>query len=1089
MTGDVRRCADPEVIAAFVAGTLSGEELRMTADHVRECEDCRQVLSDVAYVDREYEGVVVPMRRKSRWPWWLAVAAAALAVTVTLAIWHPWTQRDDSPMHALVVAAPRERRLIEPRLTGGFPWAPLIVHRSNSESLDTAQLQFAGVAGKVIERTEKDPSIDGRHAAALAHFIAGQTSEAADRLAVLANANAKDARIWSDLAAARYALALQTDEPSHLASALAAADEALRLAPALPEARFNRALIVDRLGLRNQARDAWNQYLAVDPSSNWAAEARHHLADLTQNSTFRELLNRDYARLQKDPAAARSLANRFPQEARMWGESEILSRWARAHLARDRAAAEGHLRLARFFGDALVERSGERMLRDAVSAIDLATPRTRDVLANGHIFFRSAQDDYGKRRYAVAEKRFVAASQSFAIAKSPLRLAAQYYALNTAFDQGRNDEARAGLEQLASSSPVAFTAHLAQVQWQLGLAYGSAARWGDSIRSLTASMKSFETLGEIRNGSLVREILASVYDQIGDPQTAWTHRFAVLKKLGETEDRRLQVALDSAARAATMQAQWPAAKSFLTLELEMARRSEDDARVARSLVFRALVALHLKDRTTAISDLASSSRSLALIRTAEERKSVEMDRVLAAVRLAPNPAETVTLLNEAIAYHKKHGRQMVLPDLYLHRSRALRARSDFAGAMHDLDAGIAELEKQRLSVQAGDQRWGVFGNGEELFEEAVALAVARGETERAFGYAERARARQLLESLGLERPVRVIGQIPADEVLVEYAALPESLFIFVVQDGRVSVVKSGTSRDGLTNAVSRLMNSIEASDLRGARVAASGLYDTLIAPIARTLPASRSLVIVPDATLRAVPFAGLMNPEGRYLIEDRAVVVAPSAAVFVRLVARRTNLVANPRLLLMEGAAGGAGNLVPLVSARREADDIAAVYGRYATLGDKDADRAAFERDAAAADVVHFVGHGVMSEDGRDAALVLSRSAGPAGRLDARGVASLSLRRTRVVVLAACGSARGEERAGEGTISVARGFLAAGVPSVIATLWPIEDGAAAEFFPRVHRHLAAGLSPAEALRAAQIESIRQRREPFGMWAAVQVLGT
>ena len=98
-------------------------------------------------------------------------------------------------------------------------------------------------------------------------------------------------------------------------------------------------------------------------------------------------------------------------------------------------------------------------------------------------------------------------------------------------------------------------------------------------------------------------------------------------------------------------------------------------------------------------------------------------------------------------------------------------------------------------------------------------------------------------------------------------------------------------------------------------------------------------------------------------------------------------------------------------------------------------------------------------------------------------------RHTRVVVLAACSSARGEERAGEGGISVARAFLAAGVPNVIATLWPIDDAAAADFFPRVHRHLAAGVAPAEALRAAQLECIQRREAPLGIWAAVQILGS
>jgi CHAT domain-containing protein len=73
--------------------------------------------------------------------------------------------------------------------------------------------------------------------------------------------------------------------------------------------------------------------------------------------------------------------------------------------------------------------------------------------------------------------------------------------------------------------------------------------------------------------------------------------------------------------------------------------------------------------------------------------------------------------------------------------------------------------------------------------------------------------------------------------------------------------------------------------------------------------------------------------------------------------------------------------------------------------------------------------------------------------------------------------------------SVAHGFLSAGAASVIATLWPIDDAAAARFFPRVHRRLARGVPPAEALRAAQLESMQRGDVPASLWAAVQNIGS
>ena len=52
---DSGRCPSPEQIAAFVAGSLAGEELTMVMDHIRTCNDCRLVLADAAMIDRTPE--------------------------------------------------------------------------------------------------------------------------------------------------------------------------------------------------------------------------------------------------------------------------------------------------------------------------------------------------------------------------------------------------------------------------------------------------------------------------------------------------------------------------------------------------------------------------------------------------------------------------------------------------------------------------------------------------------------------------------------------------------------------------------------------------------------------------------------------------------------------------------------------------------------------------------------------------------------------------------------------------------------------------------------------------------------------------
>jgi CHAT domain-containing protein len=1057
-----------------------------TANHLRECEDCRQIVAAVAYVDRdERRGESAPKWRVSR-PWWLGLAAAAfLAGIAILYFWRPWISRD--PVAVLIAAQPAEARFLEPRLSGGFPWAPIRANRRNgvAEPLDPGQMKLIGAAGEVLQRTAGDSSTAARHAAALAHLLASRPSEAATRLDSLAK-NEGSASILNDLAAARYALAVQDDDPAQLARALAAADAALRVQPDSAEASFNRALIIDRLGLRPQATAAWRRYLQLDSGSKWAQEARQHLQRLAPQTEFRMELERDYALLTRKDGAARALASRFPQEARVWGESEILARWAQCVRANDTAEAAGHLRLAHSFGEELAHRSGERMLQSVVRVVEGADGSDVATLVDAHLAFRDAQRMYRQNRPVEAEAAFNAAAAGFERAGSPAAVLARYFAANTIYEQGRIAEARERLRALLATSAPQFAAHRAQLRWQLALTDASLGQWGAAIRSLDESVRIFERLGERRYATSVREILAEVYDRIGDRETAWTHRLIALQELGRSDSPRLQLAVGSIARAAALDRDWQVALAFLGLELEIARHNGNDVVTVETLLLRARVHDRVGRRGAARSDLADATRMISRLRDRALRDRAEAERLAVAGMLTASPVETVKLLTQAIEFHGLRGRRMFLPEMHLQRGRAFAVQGDSGKADRDFEAGIRELEAQRTSIEAGEARWGVISRGEELFDEAVALAVDRGDTQRAFAYSERGRARDLLESI--ERR-HAAPPVETGAILIEYSTLPTRLIIFVVGDGNVRTVQERIARPVLADLVDRLGRSIVAGDDAEFRRIASTLYDRLVAPVAAELPPGRPLVFIPDGVVDAVPFAALLDPQDRYLIERHAVTVAPSAAVFHRLAALRAHLPGGEGLLLIAGPPVGEGSVDALTAAQREVDAITAIYGPETVLAPKSSDYAALATRASVARVIHFVGHVGPGQTRRSAAILASRLEGDAGLLDVREIASMDLGRARIVVLAACSSARGENLPREGSISVARAFLAAGVPSVVATLWPIDDAAAAEFFPRLHQQLAAGLSPAEALRETQLDCLRHGVVPLSMWAAVQVHGS
>src|SRR4029077_2211085 len=179
---------------------------------------------------------------------------------------------------------------------------------------------------------------------------------------------------------------------------------------------------------------------------------------------------------------------------------------------------------------------------------------------------------------------------------------------------------------------------------------------------------------------------------------------------------------------------------------------------------------------------------------------------------------------------------------------------------------------------------------------------------------------------------------------------------------------------------------------------------------------------------------------------------------------------------------------------RREAEGITGIAAgagplRVLTALDFEGSReTATSPSVAGARIVHFATHGFLnSETPELSGLVLSlvdRNGNPTdGFLRLHDVYDLTLA-ADLVVLSGCRTALGKEVKGEGLLGLTRGFLYAGAPRVMASLWPVRDRATAELMQRFYRGvLHDGLPPAAALRAAQ-RSLRRDprwRDPF-YWA-------
>jgi CHAT domain-containing protein/Tfp pilus assembly protein PilF len=300
----------------------------------------------------------------------------------------------------------------------------------------------------------------------------------------------------------------------------------------------------------------------------------------------------------------------------------------------------------------------------------------------------------------------------------------------------------------------------------------------------------------------------------------------------------------------------------------------------------------------------------------------------------------------------------------------------------------------------------------------------------------------------------------------------------------------------------------------------------LLGPVADRLSHQR-LVVVPDGALEYVPFGALPEP-GRALpiLEHHEVVYLPSVSALAiqrQLLERRPP--APKRLLVLADPVFDANDprLARLASTRKappargisrsgddpvferlpgsrqEAEAIAALApatpGSTRVALDFEASRAEALSDRLSAyRIVHFATHGVIdAEHPALSGLALSmvdRTGKPqAGFLHLRDLYNLRLN-ADLVVLSGCRTALGQEVRGEGLIGITRGFLYAGAPRVVASLWRVEDQATAALMTRFYHALwIERLRPAAALRAAQLSLRRERRwrDPYS-WAGFVLQG-
>jgi CHAT domain-containing protein len=323
--------------------------------------------------------------------------------------------------------------------------------------------------------------------------------------------------------------------------------------------------------------------------------------------------------------------------------------------------------------------------------------------------------------------------------------------------------------------------------------------------------------------------------------------------------------------------------------------------------------------------------------------------------------------------------------------------------------------------------------------------------------------------------------ISVSEALLEYVLDDPASYCLVITRSSIHIVKLPGKQE-LSSLAMAYLDKLKAKELVSDE--ARHLYDVLLGALPG-LQAAKQLVIVRDGQLHLVPFDALVDAAGRYVVESRAVVYAPSATSFVLLRTASKSQSSAQGLLAVGGVPyqqSGTG-LGGLPSSRDEARSAAAALpNRWNTLLLGTAATETAFKKAVNHRIIHLAVHAIANEKSPDrAALILLSDPqhGEDGSLYPSEIVQLPLD-ADLVVLSACDTAVGPVEGEEGISTLARAFLLAGARTVVSTLWTIDDDSTLYLMKTLYAELGRKKSAPEALRLAKKSMLKK----FGARKAV-----
>jgi CHAT domain-containing protein/Tfp pilus assembly protein PilF len=357
-----------------------------------------------------------------------------------------------------------------------------------------------------------------------------------------------------------------------------------------------------------------------------------------------------------------------------------------------------------------------------------------------------------------------------------------------------------------------------------------------------------------------------------------------------------------------------------------------------------------------------------------------------------------------------------------------------------------------------------------------------------------------------------------DRVLIEYMLCDSTVNIFAISNKSIQIFKENidsTFFKDLRTVVSSTNNSsmfsVNEKDYKNYAIAAHRLYNKLLLPVSKQY-SQKKITIIPDGEMGYLSFDLLLtklpdtnNMDFRglhYLINDKIVSYSTSAILqfsefrkrqrkatknFLAVAPSYENTKSSKEPLSFIDENGNKTYLLPIPGVENEIEGIDKAFSITKIKGEK-ATENKFKNIAGDYNILHLAMHTLVNNSQPMLSKLVfyqNNDTVEDGLLNTYELFGMDLN-AGLAVLSACNTGTGKLLEGEGIMNLARGFIYAGVPAIVMTMWSVDDQSSSDIVNSFYKYLREGMPKDEALRQAKLDFLAEkdplRSHPF-YWAA------